>query len=235
MFPALAILSGAVMAEGLRSPRGIAFVGLGFVAAGAILDPRIPPTVRLALLGSVLVIAALIWCARLAATHISIARLPMIAPTAVAARSIGFVMPFLTAPLHEFLRRLVALSICLFLVGCGAARLRGLYFFLSPTPLERIATAAASNIGGDTILGLVLDRKDGVSIFGPTLAFYSQRPVRVAWGLENLRLLTSDSSDMEIILDRRFMEDLSDKYTFVVLKEEPPFVWTRIRRVSSAE
>jgi 4-amino-4-deoxy-L-arabinose transferase-like glycosyltransferase len=229
IYPALAMLTGSLLFEAFKSPRSVAFGGLVYAAFAASLFVSarfiaiflvVIGVVALCLVGGILVIRGLTRWSSIPASD------PLDVPVASARRS---------ALIRSWCGRLAASwgvsALCLLLVLLGARKARPLY----QRGEEGVATIAKMAGGAPyqsrgPLLALALggDSDDGVQ--GPTALFYSNRPITVAWSLEELATHTSQDEARDILLSQSYVKRLAAEYDVYVFTQVESYVYATIRR-----
>lgn len=204
VYPAFAILVGATVSEAFRRHPSLALGGLIFAA---LVSTLIAPTRLLYLLAffALLMVAAY----RLRVTTARQTHQLAVILMSVFLTGIG------TTSLIQFNNRIPSAPVY------GAVKAPDI-------EIARIA-ASASLDHREPLIGLALEG-DPLTLEDPTILFYSDRPVQMAWMLDELAELTSSQERKEILLAKKHVESLSTEYEIHILAEVEPFVYATIRR-----
>jgi 4-amino-4-deoxy-L-arabinose transferase-like glycosyltransferase len=229
IYPALAILLAATIAQAWSNYRSPAFGGLVFAAIAATLVPSLRVVVIFVILSGILIFS----------TKVSAY---LVKQWAIANQAQRQQNPLLHNPLKRLVPTIAGLSqpsglakltvalICIFLMSIGLLRSRPLYQ-IEMSPVERIVRLAneTDRDRNDPIIGLALPPNYQDAILGPTAMFYSTRPVKVAWSVDELDMLVSMGLE-NIMMTERFLERLGEEYQIIVLVESEPFIYGTIQK-----
>lgn len=151
---------------------------------------------------------------------------PSEAPVTSASRSVLF-----SSWCGRLTASLVVSALCLLLVLIAARKARPLYQ-RGEAPMATIAkiTGGVPYQSRGPLLALALggDSDDGVQ--GPTALYYSNRPITVAWSLEELATLTSQDEARDILLSQSYVAILSAEYDVHIFTQVESYVYATIRR-----
>ncbi len=129
--------------------------------------------------------------------------------------------------------RTLVLIITIFFIGSSfsqAIQTSWPRFLYIPTfsPLAEISTIAGNTNPNEPIICLSDSNIDNMG--GPTVLFYSNRPLLIARSPEELESYLEHKDVQEIILTQQEMESLSTKYDFLVYDDIPPLVYAKINK-----
>ena len=194
LYPALSILSAALIVQALRKTQSMAFSGL-IVASffSALLAP-----VKLVVLAA----AGLLVC--LLITRYS-------GKAELASRPAGF-------------------TLVLFLLASAIGKLPPVYQ-RGESPIARLGRMAAGATSADREPIVILDRPYGGTP-GPSLLFYSNRPVEWARSREDLPQFINGSQSKRAIFAQNELQDLSRDYQIQVVAESGPLVYALMRPIA---
>ncbi|HXG91548.1 MAG TPA: glycosyltransferase family 39 protein [Blastocatellia bacterium] len=114
-----------------------------------------------------------------------------------------------------------AVVVVAFLMAAAANTIRPLYLN-GETPLAKLARIAGSSEREPLIVYSGLYR--------PAALFYSNRPIKVAYTIDNLVAFTQSGQKEEIILSKKDAESLAGDYEISVMTEAEPYVYATINR-----
>lgn len=100
----------------------------------------------------------------------------------------------------------------------------------SVSPIEKISSIAGQ---GDkhqhSLIGLALSDGDKVGILGPIARFYSNRPITIAWSMEELSDLMKEKEKAEILLLESYVDSLSKNYDLKIEAKVDPYIYATIQ------
>jgi 4-amino-4-deoxy-L-arabinose transferase-like glycosyltransferase len=136
-----------------------------------------------------------------------------------------------TRPTWALFHVCLTLFLCSYLVVLGLNRSGQLYTGRFE-PIAEIAQIAGyqGDLSSKPILGLAVEGHYDVAVWGPTVMFYSDRPVQVAGSIDDLAMFVHGAEAREIILGKSLINDLHLEFIFDELANVDPYVYGVIRR-----
>jgi 4-amino-4-deoxy-L-arabinose transferase-like glycosyltransferase len=98
------------------------------------------------------------------------------------------------------------------------------------SPIEKISSIAGSREKyHHPLIGLALFDGNTIGILGPVARFYSNRPMTIAWSMEELSELMRENKKAEILLLESFLDPLSNDYDLKIVAKVDPYVYATIQ------
>jgi 4-amino-4-deoxy-L-arabinose transferase-like glycosyltransferase len=228
IYPVLAILLAAIIAQAWQEYRSPAFGGLVFAAIAATLVPSLRVVVIFVILSGFLIFGTKVSAylvKRWAITNQEEGQYPLL--YSLPKKSVPTIVS-LSQP--SGLAKIAVVLICVFLMSIGLLRSRPLYQ-IEMSPVERIVRLVneTDRDRHDPIIALALPPNYQDAIVGPTAMFYSDRPVKVAWSTEELDVFVSMGIE-NIMMAERFLGPLAEEYQITILAKSEPFIYGTIHK-----
>ena len=85
------------------------------------------------------------------------------------------------------------------------------------------------------LFGLALPEDKGSwrAVEGPTMLFYSNRPVRVVKDMEDLVEIIGDVNEIDIVFAKRYVKNLSENYDVEIFATVNPLVYAQIKKLEN--